>query len=175
MDLGPGYDVTKLHGLRQELARLNEAALKDGLIGHRHFKIAMPSQQPIVERRRNTSSRAGKASAQRLLDLLGPAEDDRSPLVPGTNFTEDGVVRLLAHLRKPRLLRYRYLQRLHSYLIRPVAKGARASAGVSVERLQAVSRQLLEIKARGWYRFRSMRAARRGGTAYPHGRPSANG
>lgn len=94
--------------------------------------------------------------------MLGGAETDASPLVPGTDFTEDGVVRLLAHLRKPRNRRYRFLQRMRRFLTRPVAAGTHTSAGVSVERLQVVSRQLLEIEAHGWNRFQATRAARRG-------------
>ena len=162
MNLGTGYDVANLCALRRELSRLNDVARKDGLIVHRDVGSNDQPARP-VKRGRRGPARTGKAVAQRLIELLGPLGDDRSPLVPGTNFTEDGVVRLLAHLRKPRMLRYLFFQRLLSYLVRPVAKGMRASAGISVERLQIVSRQLLEIKAHGLYQFQSIRAARRGG------------
>ena len=158
LNLGAGYDVANLWALRGELSRLNEAAREDGLIVHRGVGH---HDQPI-HRVRRVSARAGKAVARRLIEMSGPSGDDRSPLVPGTSFTEDGVVRLLAHLRKPRMLRYRFSRKLLSYLVRPVAKGMRTSAGISVERLQVVSRQLLEIKARGLYQFRLTRAARRG-------------
>lgn len=168
LEPGAGYDVANLSALRKELARLNETAWKDGLVMRRDGGSEVRSGRP-VQRVRRGSARTGKVGARRLIEMLGPVGDDRSPLVPGTDFTEDGVVRLLAHLRKPRMLRYRFFRRLLSYLARPVAGGVRASAGVSVERLQVVSRQLLEIKARGWYQFQSIRAARRGGQANPHG------
>jgi hypothetical protein len=103
----------------------------------------------------------GKEGAQRLLAMLTRQEDDQSPGVPGTSFTEAGVVRLMAHLRTPRSRRFRYRRRLLTYLTRPVAMGVRTAAGISVERLQMVHRQLVQLQAMGWDRFQATRAAKR--------------
>ena len=168
MDDGPGYDTSNLQALRQELRRLNIAAIETRLLpplGGRHQR---PSVSAASEAARPASTRNGKAGAKRLLSMLRRSEGDDSPPVPGTDFTEAGVVRLLAHLRhagnkKPA----RYLQRLRRYLARPVQFGMRVSAGVSVERLQWVSRYLRDIEAYGLDHVRMVTAARRGRQARP--------
>ncbi len=114
------------------------------------------------------SARNGKAGARRLLTMLRRLDGDDSPPVPGTDFTEAGVVRLLAHLRNPgNRAPARYLQRLRRYLARPVQFGLRVSAGVSVERLQWVARYLKDIEAYGLAHVQSVKAARQGRQAPP--------
>lgn len=167
MDAETGYDTTNLHALRQELKRLNDDALEAGLIAPREGRSGAPAPGAPLERAQTRSTDKGKAGARRLLMMLARGTDDESPAVPGTDFTEAGVVRLLAHLHKPRSRGRRFLHRLRRFLTRPVAAGMPTSAGVSVERLQVVSRQLLEIEARGWDYFQSIRAARHGRQTSP--------
>ena len=194
MDTEPGYDTTNLRTLRRELQRLNDAATKDGLIarqaGSPEARTAAapanrmhagssgedtaPAPDAPAELGPAASTDAGKARAKRLLAMLGRFEGDESPPVPGTDFTENGVVRLLAHLRRPRSQQNPFLQRLHRFLVRPVSMGVRTSAGVGVERLQRVSHLLLRIEAHGLHDFRLLRAARRGKQASPsQAEPSA--
>jgi hypothetical protein len=165
MDAEPGYDTSNLQALRRELDRLNAAALGSGLIAPRNVRPE-PAPRARKERARVGLPDQGKAGARRLLTMLRPIEGDLSPPVPGTRFTEGGVVRLLADLRKPRARvkrRARFLRRLLRFLTRPVSKGLRTSAGIGVERLQRISRYLLEIEARGWNHVQSTSAARRRG------------
>ena len=108
------------------------------------------------------SAELGKAGARRLLTKACRVDGDKSSIVIGTQFTEDGVIRLLVHLRKPRNRKSPFLRRFLRILNRPVALGIHTSAGISVEALQLVSRQLLEIEAHGWHYFQTRRAARRG-------------
>jgi hypothetical protein len=157
MEAEPGYDTNRLRTLRRELDHLNAAAAKSGLIAIRNFPLRS-------EFRQAGSSDLGKTGARRLLGMLARIEGDVSPAIPGTEFSEDGVVRLLAHLRKPRVRVQRgnrFFRRLLTFLTRPVSSGMRTSAGVSVERLQLISRHLLEIEAHGWRHFRLVSAARR--------------
>jgi hypothetical protein len=158
------YDTAKLHALRRELEKLNEAAAKSGLIAPHKARPAAPAQRAREDRAGAEFADQGKAAARRLLAILGRIEGDVSPPISGTKFTEGGVVRLLAHLRKrsARAQRgNRFFRRLLAYLTRPVPMGIRTSAGVSVQRLQLVSRRLLEIEAHGWRHFQLMSAARR--------------
>lgn len=155
------YDDTNLQALRRELERLNEAAVKTGLIAP-DAGADVRARNAIADGRDAGSGRRGKAGASRLLRIMGRIEGDDSPLVPGTRCTEQGVVRLLAHLDRPRSQQFPFLVRMHRFLVRPVPRGTRTSAGISVERLQVVSRQLQQIKALGWEEFRSIAAARRG-------------
>ena len=163
MDDGLGYDTSNLQALRQELRRLNIAAIETRLLPPLRSPNRRAAAGGASEAPRPASARNGKAGAKRLLSMLRRLEGDDSPPVPGTDFTEAGVVRLLAHLRdagnkKPA----RYLQRLRRYLARPVQFGLRVSAGVSVERLQWVSRYLRDIEAYGLDHVRMVTAARRG-------------
>jgi hypothetical protein len=163
MDAEPGYDTNKLLALRRELDQLNAVATKSGLIAPRKVspEAALGGRK---ERTRTGSADQGKAAARRLLAAPGRIEGDVSPPISGTRFTGDGVVRLLAYLRK-RTARAqrgnRFFRRLLTFLTRPVAVGMRTSAGISVERLQLISRHLLEIEAHGWYQFQVISAARR--------------
>ena len=176
-----GYDGTALNALRQELKRLNEAALADGLVASRDGRIEMPSRprrKPFKRRSAGSansevdkkqsagpSPNAGKAASRRLLTMGARIADDKSLAVPGTEFTEAGVTRLLATLRRPRRRRvgawHRFRQQIERYLSRPVSSGLCSAAGVSVERLQVLSRQLHEIDRHGWSRFQEKRANRR--------------
>ena len=181
MDADIGYDTTNFQALRLELEQLNAAALKSGLLPPVTGWFGAPDAAPAKRAKPRPAPKArtmaktkdskrpaidpadrGKARARRLLAMLGRIVGDDSPAVPGTAFTESGVVRLLAHLRKPRNRRARFLRRMQRFLARPVALGLQTSAGVSVERLQMVSHRLREIEAHGLAHVRSVRAARRG-------------
>jgi hypothetical protein len=163
MEAEPCYDTSKLHALRRELDQLNVAAAKSGLSGsHEVWPEAAPRARKEPARAGSTDQ--GKAGARRLLTMLGRIEGDVSPPISGTRFTEGGVVRLFAHLRK-RTARAqrgnRFFRRLLAFLTRPLPMGMRTSAGIGVERLQLISRYLLEIETHGWYRFQVISAARR--------------
>ena len=163
MDASPGYDTNKLHALRRELDYLNAAAAKIGLmapLGNR------PREAPGARNERLPAGAAvkGKAGAKRLLTMLGRIEADMSPSISGTSFTEGGVVRLLAHLRKRRTREKHgnlFFRRVLTYLTRPVSAGERTSAGISVERLRVISRQLHDIEAHGWNHFQFISATQR--------------
>ena len=163
MDAESGYDTSKLHALRRELDQLNAAAARSGLIAPRKVRPTA-AQGGSKERAGAESPDQGKAAARRLLTMLGRVEGDVSPSISGSGFTEGGVVRLLAHLRKRSVRAQRgnrFFRRLLAYFTRPVSMGIRTSAGVSVERLQLVSRHLHEIEAHGWRHFQRMSATRR--------------
>lgn len=187
MDSALGYDTSRFHALQRELERLNAAALRTGLMTARDVAARAspssnrdvpaqagsfePAEQPASgESPQSTplgSADKGKASAKQLLTMLARVEGDDSPSIPGTSFTESGVVRLLTHLRRPRSQRNRFFRQLYRFLIRPVPMGVHTSAGVSVGRLQLVSHQLLEIQAHGWLQFQSIRELRRGARGLP--------
>ena len=162
-----GYDTTNLRALQDELRHLNAAAFAEGLLGdvpkpRTEAADAAPPEPSKASRRR------GKAAARRLLDLAGRVEDDDSPDVPGTRFTEAGVVRLLAHLRRRRGRGGawpRFLARIGRSLARPVSFGQHVVAGVALARLQIVCRQLLEIERHGLAHLTARRAVRRGRVA----------
>jgi hypothetical protein len=178
MAVEQAYDTTNLEVLRLELKQLNADAIRTGLLRPRSDD-APDDHPPARSKRQARSSEAkprpgsaekGKAGAKRMLALLGRVSGDESLPVPGTPFTESGVVRLLAHLSKPRKkppAGHRFLQRLHRFLTRPVQMGVRTSAGVSVDRLKLVGRYLTMIETHGWDHFQAFRAARRGRTVRP--------
>ena len=162
------YDTTNLRALRLELELLNDAAAMSGLIAPPKAKSAAADR--ARNEREDEFTDQGKAAARRMLTLLGRIEGDVSPSIFGTKFTEEGVVRLLADLRKRSVRAQRgnrYFRRILAYLTRPVAMGTRTSAGIGVHRLQRVSRRLHEIEAHGWQHFQLMRAARRGKRGAP--------
>lgn len=157
------YDTANLEGLRLELKRINEDALRTGLLHPPRSALSEPG--PSARKARRHASKKGKAGAARMLALLGRIPGDESPPVPGTDFTESGVVRLLAHLSKPQdhpRVGYAFLQRLRRFLTRPLQMGVRTSAGVSVERLRLVGRYLKMIETHGYEHFQAYRADRRG-------------
>lgn len=161
MDAGSVYDTAKLGALRRELRLLNEAAAKIGLMAP--YKARPAAARAREERAGPAFADQGKAAARRLLAISGRLDGDVSPSIAGTNFTEDGVVRLLAHLRKRSVRAQRgnrFFRRLLAHLTRPVAIGTRTSAGISVERLQLISRRLHKIEAHGW-RFQLRSTVRR--------------
>jgi len=168
MDAAPDYDTSKLQALRRELDKLNAAAAKSGLIVTRNdpAKAGRPAaREPArVEAVDPNLADQGKSTARRLLAILSRVEGDSSPSISGVEFTEDGVVRLLAHLRKRSAraqVGNRFFRRLLAFLTRPVPMGMRTSAGIGVERLQLVARYLNEIETHGWRQFRLIAAARR--------------
>ncbi len=155
------YDTTNLHALRRELDRLNDAAVKSGVIPSRD---AGGDLDVVSDRLAAQPVDLGKAGARRLLEMLCRISGDESPMVPGTEFTEAGVVRLLAHLRRPRKrAQYgnRFLGRLLGFLTRPLPTGMQTSAGIGVERLQRVWRYLREIESYGWNHVQAVAVARR--------------
>ena len=163
MDAVAGYDASKLHALRRELDRLNAAAARSGLIAS-GLNLQGDAPGALIERSATGSADKGKAGAKRLLTILGRIDADVSPSIPGTSFTEDGVVRLLAHLRKRRSRERRgnlFFRRMLTFVTRPVSMGVRTSAGISVERLRVISRQLRDIEANGWNHFQTTSAAQR--------------
>jgi hypothetical protein len=169
MEAAQDFDTTTFNALRSELQRLNEAALKDGLIAPRNGLPQLPNTSRPEPTEDSVSADRGKAAARRMLAMLAREEGDDSPAVPGTPFTEAGVVRLLAHLRRRAKPRgggsHPLAQRLNRFLARPISMGVRTSAGVSVERLQVAFSQLQEVEANGWNHFQSVRAARRSGAS----------
>ena len=206
-----GYDTTRFEALRRVLSTLNEGALADGLVAVRDGVAVVPEPPRRALRKAAKATAAAKATpkapegasptaekkpdrspaaAARLLALLRRQEGDESADLSGTTYTEAGVARLLAHLRARRSKRgggawARFLQRADRYLARPVPLGIRTVRGVGFERLQVVARQLAEIEANGWARFRESRAVRRrkvvpappliqdAGPAKPPAKPSA--
>ena len=176
MSAGIGYDTTTFEALRNELKALNARALADGLVAPRDGRIVVP-RRPATEARPMAAGAPakprkgrdlGKVAVARLLALLDHGAEDTSPAVPGTHFTEAGVARLMAHLRRSRSRRIgpwlRFLQRAERYLSRPVPFGVRTVEDVGIERLQVFSRQLDEIAAGGWAQFQAARRTRLGRT-----------
>ena len=175
-----GYDTTRFEALRRQLGALNEGAIADGLVAVRDGVVVSPEKprraprkaaalgakvEPEAKTAEKTPDRS-PAAARRLLALLSRSNEDESPDVAGTSFTEAGVVRLLAHLRARRKKRgggawVRFLLRADRYLARPVPLGIRTVQGVGFERLQVLARQLGEIESSGWARFRAARAVQR--------------
>ena len=187
MSAEPGYDTSNLRALQEEVRRLNEAALESGLfstpasagVGRRRATgdgAPGTSQNPP---RKKAERNRGKGAARRLRSVAGRTEGDDSPEVPGTTFTEAGVVRLLSQLRRRRKRPgpwTRFLVRMERALSRPVPLGQHTIAGISLARLQVVSSQLEQIEARGLAYLEARRAARRGrlsqtGTLMLGGRP----
>lgn len=185
MQADDGYDTTRFDAIRRDLSALNEAALADGLVAVRDGVVVSPDRPRRARRRAAARAEAAgpgpapaseqaepaakedrsPVAAARLLALLRRQDGDESPVVTGTAFTEAGVARLLAHLQERRAKRggawLRFLKRSNRYLSRPVPAGIRTVHGVSFERLQFVARQLAEIEANGWSKFREARRARR--------------
>ena len=173
------YDTTNLNALRQELRRLNETALANGLIAPREGRIEIPrrprkrragAREAARPAQRNdtkavSSPDAGKAAAQRLVALAGRIAGDKTPAVPDTPFTVAGVARLLAHLDAPRKLRsrawLRFRRQMSRFLNRPVSSGIATVSGISIDRLKVVARHLREIEQNGWAHFREKRVLRR--------------
>ena len=162
--VGASYDPAGLRALQNELRRLNAAAHADRLFDDgTSVKRAVPDD--AAPKPPKGARKRGKAAARRLLDLAGRHEDDDSPDVPGTRFTEAGVVRLLARLRRRRESDGawpRFLDRVQRALGRPVPNGEHLVAGVGLARLQVACRQILEIEAHGLAHLAARRAIRRG-------------
>ena len=186
-----GYDTSNLRALQDEVRRLNEAALESGLFstpapprGGRSRAVSDGAAETSETPPRKAAGRSrGKGAARRLRAIAGRTDDDDSPDVAGTTFTEAGVVRLLSRLRRRRKQAgpwTRFLVRMERALSRPVALGQHTIAGISLARLQVVSSQLEQIEARGLAYLEALRAARRGrlsqtGTLMLGGRPAAAG
>lgn len=165
MDSEPGYDTTNLHALQDELRRLNATALAEGLLG-KGPRPAEAATEPAAPSK--ASQKRGKAAARRLLAIGGRLEGDDSPAVPGTEFTEAGVVRLIAFLRRRRGRAgawSRFLARVQRALGRPVSLGQLVVAGVSLTRVQVVYRQICEVEAHGLAQLTARRVLRRGRVA----------
>ena len=172
MQADTGYDTTRFQALRRVLGALNERAHADGLVAVRDGVVLSPEKRTRAARKAAAAKKGPKgpdrspAAAAGLLALLRRRDGDQSPDVPGTAFTEDGVMRLLSRLRERRSSRgtgawLRFLKGAERHLGHPVPFGLRTVQGVGLERLQVFARQLESIETGGWARFLESREVRR--------------
>jgi hypothetical protein len=148
--------------LRRELRELRSKAREDGMTGAivddwaGSTGLAPGSRKAVMDA--ITPADKSKTAATMLLTLLRRMDKDDSPLVPGTNFTEAGVQRMLRQMRLPKYQTGpagKIMQRLHTYLTKG-KPGAILVAGVSVERLRQLGGLLEQIEKHGWEQAKAM-------------------
>ena len=168
------YDSKNLDVLRRDLQDLRGRAREEGLI---HSDT---QERPAVAAgggaaRRFAQMRAGgtggaepgekgKQLATRILAMLRRSIDDDSPLVPGTDFTEAGVKRLMDHLTAPpkgRRATAPLIERLHKFLTIPGQPGGKLIAGASVERIRMLANLLPQVEKYGWDQVKEQMAKRK--------------
>lgn len=185
MDEAENFDLKNLDSLRRDLKELRARAREDSAPGPEKTEQPDAAGGPAW-RRPGAASAAepgerGKRLASRLLALLRRGEDDQSPAVPGTDFTEQGVERLLdrlALLPKQSSAAGQFLHNMYRYLTAPPAEGAPMIADVSAEKIQYLSRFLPQIEKHGWNQVRSRmaqireRPGARGTAARPEPKPA---
>ena len=112
----------------------------------------------------DSSGDKGKQAASKMLAMFRRGQDDTSPTVPGTDFTEKGVAKVVKLLAAPRErdgASQKMLQRLHKFLTGPVADDAETVAGVSVQKVRRVARMLQQVERHGWEHVRAHMAKRK--------------
>jgi hypothetical protein len=169
MSDAPNSDRPTIEVVRRDLQALRSKARAGGILGSKVGDARAPAS-----RRDSTASadgdtgeagEKGKQAAGKLLTMFRRSPDDTSPTVLGTDFTENGVARVLNLLTAPRQREgtsQNIQQRLHTFLTAPVADGAETVAGVSVQKVRRVARMLQQIEKHGWDHFRAHMAKRRG-------------
>jgi hypothetical protein len=165
------YDSKNLDVLRRDLEELRSRAREEGV-------ISQPAEKPklavggVAARRfaaiqkeaseKGEAREKGKQLATRMLTMLRRSSGDNSPIVPGTDFTEQGVERLMNQLteaQKSRRATSPLIQRLHNLLT--TSTGGRTIAGASVERIRMIGNLLPQIETHGWEQVRSQLAKRK--------------
>ncbi|MBS0559850.1 MAG: hypothetical protein JSR21_07330 [Proteobacteria bacterium] len=142
--------------LRRELRELRGKAREDGMTGAivddwTGTGLAPGSRKAVMDAINQEDK--SKSAATMLLTLLRRVDKDDTPLVPGTNFTEAGVQRLLRQMQLPKYKTGpagKIIQRLHTYLTKQAKPGSIQVAGVSIERLRQLAGLLEQIEKHGW-------------------------
>lgn len=169
------YDAKNLEALRRDLRDLRAEAQEDGVLTPRGSKrsgagarrrAAAPAAAETGPASADGESSGGKGKqvASRMLAALRRVENDDSLNVRGTDFTENGVKRLLVLLNSPRRrsgAADRILQRFQRFLTTPVPNSMQKIAGVSAEKIRLLSRLLEQIEQHGWDAVRSHLTERR--------------
>jgi hypothetical protein len=162
------YDMKNLEALRRDLQEIRTEAQADGTIAPRAGKRAGPMAAAAARRpapAQPVSPEAkGKQVATRMLATLRRVENDNSPIIRGTDFTEAGVKRLLNLLTSPKRrsdAADRALQRIHRFITAPAPAGVQTISGVSADKVRALSRLLEQIEQNGWDAVRSQLTERR--------------
>ncbi len=178
MSDAPSSDRPKIEIVRRDLQQLRSKARASGLIGSKNGDASAPASSKMVpvfpDMDIEEPGDKGKQAASKLLAMFRRGEEDTSPTVRGTDFTEKGVARVLNVLTAPREREgasQKTLQRLHKFLTGPVADGAETVAGVSVQKVRRIARMLQQIEKHGWEHVRAHMAKRKvaGGDAKPRG------
>lgn len=168
------YDTKNLDVLRRDLKELRNRAKEEGVI-----RSDVPEQPKVnagggaarrfaAMRRGDAGENAdgaekGKQLATRILAMLRRGNDDDSPNIPGTNFTEDGVKRLMTQLTEPQKGRRAtspLIQKLHKFLTTPTG-GGKTIAGASLERIRMLANLLPQVEKHGWEQVRAHLAKRK--------------
>jgi len=142
--------------LRRELRELRVKAREDGMTGAIVDDwvgggLALGSRKAVLDAVNQQDK--SKSAATMLLTLLRRVDKDDSPLVPGTNFTEAGVQRLLRQMQLPKYQNGptgKIIQRMYNYLTKQTNGDAIAVAGVSIVRLRYFAGFLEQIEKHGW-------------------------
>jgi hypothetical protein len=155
-------NTKKVDSLRADLKDLRERARETGVLKPAGT-VSRRTRRSAAETVEATEK--GKAAAARIRAMLQRGENDESAIIAGTNFTEDGVRRVIELLIAPRkqpVKSQRIFEWLHRFLTSPVQDGEQMVAGVSAVKVRRLSRLLQQIETHGWEQFRSRRAERLG-------------
>jgi hypothetical protein len=168
------YDSKNLDVLRRDLQDLRGRAREEGLIhSDKPDRPAVAAGGGAARRfaqlRQGGTGGAepgekGKQLAARILAMLRRSIDDDSPLVPGTDFTEGGVKRLMDHLTAPpkgRRATAPLIERLHKFLAIPAQPGGKMIAGASLERIRMLGNLLPQVEKHGWDQVKEHMAKRK--------------
>jgi hypothetical protein len=179
MSNSQNYDTKNLETLRRDLGDLRSQAREDGVL--RSDTAEKPSgstaagaARRFAAIRRNDNGEGpdaeekGKQLAARLLAMLRRVDNDTSPMVPGTDFTENGIKRLMDQFARPKANRRNapLIDKLQKFLTTGPS-GGKMIAGASVERIRMLANLLPQVEKRGWGQVRSHLARRKEEKAQP--------
>lgn len=160
------YDTRNFDLLRDDLEQLRNEARVEGVFAKRGS--AGRTDEGASRRLGTGSLRAstdkGKQMARRMRAILRRAANDVSPMIDGTDFTEDGIKTFLSQLTAPRKKARaadRAIQNIHKFITAPPPKGAQTAVGVSVDRVRQLARLLERIEQHGWEQVRLALAEKR--------------
>jgi hypothetical protein len=162
--------------LRRDLKELRAKARESGVISSSVDDVSAPFGGLSASRQAAMDAMGpddkSKVVAKRLLAMLRRGEGDESRIVPGTNFTEAGVQRLVDRLAAPRkeAAGEKVYQRLRNFLNRPGRDAGEMVAGVSVEKIRHLARFLEQVEKHGWEQVRAFQEKR--GEATQRSRPT---
>jgi glycosyltransferase A (GT-A) superfamily protein (DUF2064 family) len=162
-------DSSNLEALRRDLQEMRNKARDEGILSAEAVApmalggggVASAGRQAIMSA--VDPNDKGKQAATRLMAILRRTETDTSAIVPGTDFTEQGIARmqdlLTASVQKQGTGDNIYV-RLQKFLASPAQNGGRVICGIGTEKIRILSHLLEQTEKLGWEQVKAQLAQR---------------